>query len=129
MMDRLKRTLFLQIPDDLADEHRRLGVQLLFDYFKHLSSLTIASIGGVLILAGSVFEDVEDQSTIWKSVAFLAASVYINIIGQDEIVKAVLLGKSRIRRIRIILLAGMATFALGLAIFLGFALNRLGLSF
>lgn len=129
MMDRLRKGLLLQIPGDLPDEHKRLGIQLLFDYFKHLSSLTIASIGGVLILAGSVFEDVEDQSAIWKSVAFLAASVYINIIGQDEIVKAVLLGKSRIRRIRIVLFAGMATFALGLAIFLGFALNRLGLSF
>jgi hypothetical protein len=44
-----------------------------FDFLKHLTSLSVATIGGAVTLGGSIFAKVPDKALLWGATGLVAA--------------------------------------------------------
>ena len=59
---------------------------LAYDFFKHMTSLSILTLGGMLTLSGSVFENALEPRRMVISMASIAASGFIAFAAQTEMV-------------------------------------------
>lgn len=106
---------------------RRFGYQLQFDYLRQIAMLAIAAIGGIITLAGSVFQDAADKSFMWNAVGGFVITAYLAAVAQDELIKLVLKEKDRMGWIRFLLSICLMIFGLSLAFFILFAFEELGI--
>ena len=95
----------------------RDGSELLYDYFKHMTSLSLITLGGVLTLSQTRGIELKPFS-LGMVVIFLTAAGVSGFVGMDEIVKARFEGQDppgRVRRYRALC---QAAFAIGIGGFL-----------
>lgn len=59
---------------------------LAYDFFKHMTSLSVVTLGGVLTLSGSLFQNALDPRRMLLSIGLIAASGVIAFAGQIEMV-------------------------------------------
>ena len=99
---------------------------LAYDFFKHMTSLSILTLGGVLTLSGSVFESALEPRRMVISMALIAASGFIAFAAQIEMVDWVHRG---VGRPRIMARWGRGlialTYGLGVGVFLSTAQEAL----
>lgn len=62
-------------------------LMLRYDFLKHLTSLSILSIGGTVTFAGSIFEKVADKHVLWLATGGLAAAAVIAFTGQMTLLR------------------------------------------
>ena len=98
--------------------------RLLYDWFKHLTSLSLLTLGGVLSLsqAGEIAID-RNQLTI--GLLFVAAGGVLAFHGAEVLVAAHVDGKPLPRRVGWMRRASAFALAIGLGMFLGLFLNML----
>lgn len=76
--------------DDCAQLGERRGDQLVtleYDFLKHITSLSLLSLGGVVTFAGSIFEKVEDQRPLWLAALLFMLAGLFAFLGQLELLK------------------------------------------
>lgn len=59
---------------------------LSYDFYKHMTSLSVLTLGGVLTLSGSVFAANREPKRLLLSMVMIAASGIIAFLGQVEVV-------------------------------------------
>ena len=59
---------------------------LAYDFFKHMTSLSILTLGGILTLSGAVYENALEPRRLVISMALIAASGFIAFAAQIEMV-------------------------------------------
>ena len=59
---------------------------LAYDFFKHVTSLSIVTLGGILTLSGSIFENSLDTRRLLMAMTLVAASGVIAFAAQVEMV-------------------------------------------
>lgn len=76
--------------DDRGQVGERQGdrlVTLEYDFLKHITSLSLLSLGGVVTFAGSIFEKVEDQRPLWLAALLFMLAGLLAFLGQLELLK------------------------------------------
>lgn len=68
----------LELP---ANKSERL-LMLQYDFLKHLTSLSLLSIGGVVTFAGSIFDKVGDKQPLWFATGGLVVAAIMAFSGQ-----------------------------------------------
>ncbi len=68
-------------PDDRPNPHL-----LAYDFFKHMTTLTVLTLGGVLTLSSSIFEGQVAREPMLLSIGLIAASGLMAFGGQIELV-------------------------------------------
>jgi hypothetical protein len=97
---------------------------LAYDYFKHMTSLSLVALGGVLTI--SQIPDAEPKPfSLGTAVVLLAAGGISGFAGMDEIVKARFDGKDASKRIALYRKLCPATFGMGIGAFLTMFFNAL----
>ena len=84
---------------DPLPTRERDGTELLYDYFKHMTSLALITLGGVLTLSQTKNIEVKPFS-LGMVVVLIAAAGISGFAGMDEVVKARFDGQDVSRRIR-----------------------------
>ncbi len=75
------------LQEDAAKPGSRPNPHLLaYDFFKHMTSLSVLTLGGVLTLSGSIFEDALEPRRMLISMLLIAASGFIAFAAQTEMV-------------------------------------------
>ena len=95
----------------------RDGSELLYDYFKHMTSLSLITLGGVLTLSQTRSLELKPFS-LGMVVIFLTAGGVSGFIGMDEIVKARFEGEDPPGRVRRYRAFCQAAFGIGVGGFL-----------
>jgi hypothetical protein len=82
--------------DEIAEEARREAERapdnrpnphlLAYDFFKHMTTLSVVTLGGVLTLSGSLFAGDIDRAQLLFSMGLIAAAGVIAFAGQIEMV-------------------------------------------
>ena len=104
--------------------HGREPERLLYDWFKHLTSLSLLTLGGVLSLSQAGDISIErGQLTI--VLLFVAAGGVLAFHGAETLVAAHVNGKPLPRRVGWMRTTAAFALALGLGMFLGLFLNML----
>ena len=99
---------------------------LAYDFFKHMTSLSILTLGGVLTLSGAVYEDALEPRRMVVSMALIAASGFIAFAAQIEMVDWAHRGSGRPRLMARWGRALIAlTYGLGVGVFLSMAQEAL----
>ena len=97
---------------------------LVYDYFKHMTSLSLIALGGVLTI--SQMPDVEPKPfSLVTVVVLLAAGGISGFAGMDEVVKARFDGKDASKRITLYRKLCPATFGMGVGAFLTMFFNAI----
>jgi hypothetical protein len=96
---------------------RRDDEALLYDFFKHMSSLSLITLGGVLTISQAGDQDLKKSSLI-VIIAFVATSGITAFMGLDEIVKARVAGTGIPTRVKLLRKICPTAFALGVGAFL-----------
>ena len=97
---------------------------LVYDYFKHMTSLSLIALGGVLTI--SQIPDAEPKPfSLGASVVLLAASGISGFAGMDEVVKARFDGKDASKRITLYRKLCPAMFGVGVGAFIAMFFNAL----
>ncbi|RYD59885.1 MAG: hypothetical protein EOP60_00940 [Sphingomonadales bacterium] len=102
------------IDEDERPSHE--GTAMLYDYFKHLTSLCLFSLGGVLALA----DKVQGRSTMLLigALSVIGASALISFTAAGEIVDARYKGKPLAKHLNFYRMASPVLLSLGLGMFL-----------
>lgn len=66
---------------------------LAYDFFKHMTSLSVLTLGGVLTLAGSIFADPEYHRGMFVSAMLTAGAGFTAYVGLIEMVESAQRGK------------------------------------
>lgn len=72
-------------PLDLGSEarHRRLALE--FDFLKHLTSLSLFGVGGVVTLAGSIFAATPDKDRLWLAMLGFGVAATLALWAQHSL--------------------------------------------
>ena len=70
-----------------GDKRGEQLVTLEYDFLKHMTSLSLLSLGGVVTFAGSIFEKVEDQRPLWLAALLFMLAGLLAFLGQLELLK------------------------------------------
>lgn len=76
--------------EDFAGADAPPGVNphlLAYDFFKHMTNLTLITLGGMITLFGSIFSNASFRDDMLLPVALIAASGVIAFVGQIEMVQ------------------------------------------
>jgi hypothetical protein len=111
-----------QKPPALRDE--RGDEALVYDFFKHMTSLSLITLGGVLTLSQSKDQEI-DRVPLLMILAFVATSGISAFMGVDEIVKARVAGTGIPKRVEFLRKISPMAFALGVGAFLYAFVNTL----
>lgn len=104
-----------EVADDDPVEANADGVTLLYDFFKHLTSLCVLSLGGVLALIPNA-KGAKPELIVTVLVVIGAAAV-LSFSGASEIVRSRLLGKPAHRTLHFCRIAAPALLSVGLGMF------------
>lgn len=99
------------------------GEALLYDYFKHLTQLSLFSLGGVLALAGSA-QSV--RALLIAALLVIGSSALISFSGAGEIVRTRFHGKPTAKYLDFYRISAPILLSLGLGIFLFLFIKTLG---
>jgi len=99
------------------------GETLLYDYFKHLTQLSLFSLGGVLALAGSARGA---RGLLIAALMVIGSSAVVSFSGAGEIVRTRFQGKPIARYLDFYRVAAPILLSLGLGIFLFLFIKTLG---
>jgi len=98
--------------------------ELLYDYFKHMTSLSLVSLGGVLTIS-QIPDAAPKPFSLGIVVVMLALTGLSGFAGMDEIVKSRFDGKDVTKRIRLYRRLCPATLSIGLGAFLAMFFNAI----
>jgi hypothetical protein len=113
----------------MTDEDERIaldaagGETLLYDYFKHLTQLSLLSLGGVLALTGSAQGA---RGLLIAALVVIGSSALISFSGAGEIVRTRFHGKPTARYLDFYRISAPLLLSLGLGIFLYLFIKTLG---
>ena len=99
------------------------GEALLYDYFKHLTQLSLFSLGGVLALAGPAHGG---RWLLIGALVVIGSSALISFSGAGEIVRTRFHGKPTARYLDFYRISAPLLLSLGLGIFLYLFIKTLG---
>ena len=102
---------------DLPARRTRDGEDLLYDFFKHMTSLSLVTLGGALTISQMPAMDIRPFS-LGMVVVMLAVAGVAGFAGMDEIVKARLDSKDATGRVGFYRKVCPATFGIGVGAFL-----------
>lgn len=111
-------------PADPLPHHNRDPEELLYDFFKHMTSLSLITLGGVLTISQLPSMNVRPFPLVMV-VVLLATAGIAAFAGMDEIVKARFDRQNVSRRIRFYRRVCPASFGLGVGGFLSLFFNGL----
>jgi hypothetical protein len=103
--------------DPRQSHEDRYAETLLYDFFKHMTSLALIALGGVLTISQVPDAEIRPFS-LGMVVALLSIAGVFGFAGMDEIVKARLAGRDASRRISFYRKVCPAAFAVGVGGFL-----------
>jgi hypothetical protein len=89
-----------------------LTYQLRFDQFKQITTLSVASVGGVLVLLQAGYLQAGGRS--WAVVAAFALSAALSLFGQDKLVEGLEAGAGRTPAAKAFLLLALALMGAGI---------------
>jgi len=99
------------------------GETLLYDYFKHLTQLSLFSLGGVLALAGPARGA---RGLLIAALVVIGSSALISFSGAGEIVRTRFQGKPTAKYLDFYRISAPILLSLGLGIFLYLFIKTLG---
>ncbi|AQR73155.1 hypothetical protein [Sphingomonas sp. LM7] len=99
------------------------GEALLYDYFKHLTQLSLLSLGGVVALAGSARDE---RAMLIAALVVIGSSALISFSGAGEIVRTRFHGKPTAKYLDFYRVSAPILLSLGLGIFLYLFIRTLG---
>jgi hypothetical protein len=98
---------------------------LLYDFFKHLTSLALFTLGGVLILAQSADREDVKPALLIAVLVIISASGVLAFSGTSEITRARYTGTPPYRSLDLLRKAAPAMLALGVGMFLSMFVDSL----
>lgn len=115
----------LQGASDSDPPETRTLASLEYDYLKHLTTLSLIGVGGVVTFAGSIFADIPDKSGLaYAAVLFFFAAAFA-LWGQDKLLAALRRRRPPPRQIAFARYVAVAGIGLGAGMMLAYAYRAL----
>lgn len=112
--------------DDMADSAARHSpTLLLYDWFKHMTTLSLITLGGLLSILQSGDARIRPSVLVTIIVAIALAGI-VGFDGQSRILKAELEGKPLPRMLGALRQTAMTSFGIGVGLFLGLFVETVG---
>lgn len=102
------------------------GAAFLYDYFKHLTSLSILALGGVLAIAQSDGVDAPPRALMYAIVTFVGLAAVLAFSGSSDIVRQKTRGKAPGKWQNFYRITSPACLSVGVGLFLNLYLQGLG---